>query len=304
MRLPAVSLCLGLMIGSVALRGAEEPAIRPASDVFAGQPGHTIAGDVRIIDGFAMPQFGETPARTRRIWVYLPPGYATGGKHYPVLYMQDGQNVFDAKTSFVGEWRVDETLERLFAEHKSAGTIVVAVENGREKRGEEYVAPFWGMVDHPRGDKYAQFLVETLKPYIDAHFRTRPERESTAIASSSGGALISFHVGMEYPRVFSRIGAFSFTLPDDAASRIEAWCAAHPKRAGMRIYLHIGTDENISQRYPAEMWVRNLTRLHDALRRQGYDESELRLDVQTGGHHNEVTWADRFEQAVLWLGRP
>jgi hypothetical protein len=168
-----------------------------------GGTGHTATQSVSILDEeFDMPQLN----RRRRVWLYLPPDYATSGtRRYPVLYMHDGQNVFDAATSFVGEWGVDETLDSLHAAGELS-LIVVAVDHGGDERFDEYNP--WTHPEHGggRGDEYVDFLVETLKPYIDAHYRTRPDRLNTGVAGSSMGGLISFYAMMKYPDVFGRAG--------------------------------------------------------------------------------------------------
>jgi predicted alpha/beta superfamily hydrolase len=291
---------LALLFTISALALAAPPTIVDARTYFPDLEGHTITGNVKIIEGFEMPQF----QRTRRIWVYLPPNYESTKDHYPVLYLEDGQNAFDKKTSFMGEWKVDETLEALFAGNKTKGAIVVAIENGREKRNEEYVPAWFGVVENPQGGKYAEFVARTLKPYIDANFRTQPGRESSGVAGSSGGAIISFHIGMAYPDVFSKIGAFSFTIPASAAPNIPAWRDSQKKHPGMRIYLHIGTEENLGDTYPNTMWVDNLKALYTALQSLGYDDSEVKLDIQPGGHHNEASWSAHFAEVFLWLYRP
>jgi hypothetical protein len=131
---------------------------------------HTASANVSVLDtAFAMPQLG----RTRRVWIYLPPDYATSAKRYPVLYLHDGQNVFDVATAFAGEWGVDEALDSLAAAG-DPGAIVVAVDNGGDRRIAEY-SPWV----HPRhgggeGAAYVEWLAGTLKPWIDAHYRTRP----------------------------------------------------------------------------------------------------------------------------------
>ena len=170
-----------------------------------GGPTHTAAENVVVMDeNFMMPQFN----RTRRIWLYLPPDYATSGIAYPVLYMHDGQNLFDVATSFAGEWEVDESLNIVFAAGKEV-PIVVGVDNGGGDRIAEYTPwanPNYGGGD---GDKYAQFIVESLKPYIDANYRTKPERENTGVMGSSLGGLISFYIADKYQDVFSKAGVFS-----------------------------------------------------------------------------------------------
>ena len=136
----------------------------------------TIRGNVRKIEDFYIPQF----KRKRNLWIYLPPDYETSKKTYPVLYMNDGQNLFDAATSAFGtEWEIDDSLEKLFIEKKTDGVIVVGIENGSSHRLTEYTP--WEFVHDGQtyvgeGNQYVEFLVDTLKPYIDKNYRTKPER--------------------------------------------------------------------------------------------------------------------------------
>jgi len=164
---------------------------------------HTIVGNI-ITFKMKIPQLDN---RERRIWVYLPPDYNQSNRRYPVLYMHDGQNLFDQATSFAGEWQVDETLERLFKE-KGFAIIVVGIDNGGERRIDEY-SP-WVNSEYGRGgegDAYVRFIVETLKPYIDSKYRTLPNE--TGIMGSSLGGLISIYAGFKYPEVFKYVGAMS-----------------------------------------------------------------------------------------------
>lgn len=151
-----------------------------------------------------MPQLD----RNRKIWLYLPPDYSTSTKNYPVLYMQDGQNLFDNATSFAGEWQVDETLNSLFA-GGDYGAIVVGIENGGGERLNEY-SP-WNNPSYGGGlgDQYVAFLANTLKPYIDANYRTRPEPQFNALIGSSMGALISTYGATEFPNIFRKVGSLS-----------------------------------------------------------------------------------------------
>ena len=169
------------------------------ADQFTGsQPVHTRSSRVQILDSaFRIPQLN----RTRRVWIYLPPDYHQSQKRYPVVYMQDGQNLFDDATSYSGEWGVDECLDTL-----GVSCIVVGVDHAGVRRMNEY-APF----DMPQfgageGKQYAEFLVKVLKPYVDAHFRTRRAASSTFIAGSSMGGLISAYVLASYPRVVGGAG--------------------------------------------------------------------------------------------------
>ena len=149
---------------------------------------HTATGNLRIVDlDFFMPQLN----RSRRIWAYLPKDYYTSSNYYPVVYMQDGQSLFDELYSGFGEWGVDESMEALF-DSFSPTAIIVGVDNGGIERINEY-SPWVNLqFGGGQGYEYADFLVNSLKPYIDSTLRTMPERNNTAIMGSSLGGLVSF----------------------------------------------------------------------------------------------------------------
>ena len=169
----------------------------------------TAADNVMIYDDqFYM----GTLDRNRRIWIYLPPDYDVSSTHYPVIYMHDGQNLFDASTSFISEWSIDETLNDLHLKG-DPGVIVVGIDNGQNLRTDEY-APF----ENPNygggeGDAYIRFIIEDLKPLIDNEFRTLPEPKNTGLIGSSLGGLISTYGGLKYPETFrENRGLFSRIL--------------------------------------------------------------------------------------------
>jgi len=234
-------------------------------------------------------------AAARRIWVYLPPGYEAGDLRYPVLYMHDGQNLFDPETSFCGDWGVGKTLDKLCRRKKTKGVIVVGIDNGGLERWNEY-SP-WGGPDGEgggSGDKYARFIVEDLKPLIDGKFRTLPDRENTGVAGSSLGGTISFYMALKYPGVFSRAGLFS---PSFWFARVEAVDLV--KKAGLkqdlRVYMDVGTEEGDRK----EEYLED-ARLMSCI---FSDEKKIeqRFVVDEGGIHNEKAWAARFPAAFLWL---
>ena len=167
----------------------------------------TLSHNVEVInDSFYMPQL----ERYRKIWVYLPPDYdMEEDSEYPVLYMHDGQNLFDRATSFSGEWQVDERLNALFEEGYTV-PIVIGIDHGNATRFNEYSIVD---VEEPKidaeGELYLRFIVETLKPYVDSHYRTIPEKESTSIMGSSLGGLISTYAISMYPNIFGSAGLFS-----------------------------------------------------------------------------------------------
>lgn len=257
---------------------------RPWSAVLGADPRHTITGDVSIIDNFPMPQL----KRTRRIWIYLPAGYATSTTRYPVLYMNDGQNVFDTATSYSGEWGVDEAMAQMEKDNPALGAIVVAIENGHMDREDEYVPS-----KHAR--QYVDFIVQTLKPYIDSHYRTDPGREHTAIGGSSYGATVSLYAGMTRQDVFGMVAAFSNVTNDDNGA-MNGIIASAGRRQDMRIYLDIGMLEEAQ--FPGV--VASDQQIHQQLLDLGYSAQHVRLVQDPLGSHNEAAWRRRFPDA--WRG--
>lgn len=228
--------------------------------------------------------------RNRRIWVYLPQDYDSTNKYYPVLYMQDGQNVFDAYTSFAGEWKVDESLAEM-EEVGFRGIIVVAIDNGGGHRIDEY-SPFI----HPaygggEGDAYLDFIIETLKPRVDSTFRTLKEPKYTGIMGSSMGGLISHYAHFRNPEVFGKAGVFSpsYWFSDE----YYGYTLDAGKTDSARIYLYAGVKE----------WtiLNNTSEMYDQLVAMGYTEEELTFHSDPDGEHSENYWAKHFPEAVQWL---
>jgi metallo-beta-lactamase class B len=253
---------------------------------------HSASPNVHILSpAFALPQL----RRTRRVWVYLPPGYAEGASRYPVLYLQDGQNVFDQYTSFAGEWGVDETLDALAASGQDpAGCIVVAVDNGARHRLDEY-SP-WRNRRTGRGgegEQYTDFLVDTLKPYIDYHYRTRPERDSTGIMGSSMGGLLATYAALRYPAVFGRVGVFSPAYWF-AGQALLAYVAQQAPRPDTRWCFVCGTEESPTM-------VKLMAAVCDALRDAGVPDKNLSFKPVPDGQHAEWFWRREFEPAYRWL---
>lgn len=249
-----------------------------------------------LSDTFAVPQLG----RTRRVWLYLPPGYATSTRRYPVLYLQDGQNVFDAATSFAGEWGVDESLDSLRA-RGDRGAIVVAVDNGGTHRLDEYDP--WKSADPQygggEGNAYVDFLAHTLKPYVDAHYRTRPGRADTGVLGSSLGGLIALYAALKYPGVFGRAGVFSCACWIAKPQLLAYVRAARPLRPYPRLYFVIGANETADGQ-PA----RDQAEVVDSLAAAGFpvgvaDTAIVRAD----GQHAEWFWRREFPGAYEWLFR-
>lgn len=248
----------------------------------------TAASNVKIIStDFDMPQLN----RQRKIWIYFPPDYETSGIRYQVLYMHDGQNLFDVLTSFSGEWEVDETLNSLAGQGKRV-PIVVGIDNGGVDRIGEYTPwpnPEYGGGD---GDKYMQFIIETLKPYIDEHYRTLTDRENTGIIGSSLGGLISHYGALKYQETFSKAGLFSpsYWFSDSI------WTFTHDtgKHLNMRFFQLCGTNES-------ESMVGEMQRMNDSLVSIGFGQENIFNKIVAGGQHNEKLWREAFGEAYLWL---
>lgn len=258
-------------------------------DTGAGNPG-TAASNVQIMsNSFYMPQLD----RNRKIWIYLPPDYQTGTKTYPVIYMQDGQNLFDNATAFSGEWQVDETLNNLFAQG-DYGVIVVGIDNGGSERINEYTP--WNNAQYGGGDgdKYMQFVAETLKPYVDANYRTKPESEFNALIGSSLGALISTYGGIKYSGIFSKIGSFSPAYWI-VSSQFNAYITnATENLSGMRIYFVAGQNESTSM-------AGDINTVKNNLQNKGMTAANTMVKLDSYGQHNENYWKGEFGAAYQWL---
>ncbi len=261
------------------------------ADMSGGGGGSSTAdSNVHVMaPSFYIPQLN----RHRRIWIYLPPDYHLTSKSYPVLYMQDGQNLFDEETSYAGEWQVDETLNKFYAAGKAV-PIVIGIDNGGSLRIDEltpWVNPKYGGGD---GKLYVKFIVETLKPYVDRHYRTLPSRESTAIMGSSLGGLISDYAAVDDQKVFGMAGIFSpsFWFSDS----VWMFTRQHPATENTRFYLLCGGDES------AEM-VPDMLAMKDSLIAVGFHKGDIFTKVVPGGQHNEKLWREAFGQAWLWLSQ-
>lgn len=242
-----------------------------------------------------LPEAFEMPGleRSRQIRIYLPPGYEQGDRRYPVLYMHDGQNLFDDVTSYAGEWGVDETLNEL-AGQEGPELIVVGIDNGQERRMNElspWPNPEFGAAE---GREYMTFIVDVVKPFVDRSYRTLPGQEHTAIMGSSMGGLISHYALFEYPQVFSRAGVFSpsYWYSDEVFSSSDVDRLAD----NSRLYLLIGAKEGGA--------AKDLRRMHEQLIDDGLNGERIVAKVVPGGWHHESFWRAHFGEAVEWLFRP
>lgn len=224
---------------------------------------------------------------TKKIWLYLPENYTQTTKKYPVLYLHDAQNLFDATTSYAGEWRIDETLDSLKAE-----VIIVGIEHGNEKRIDELTSYRNEKYGGGNGTQYLDFLVSQLKPYIDTHFRTKTGRYHTGIGGSSLGGLFSYYATLKYPKIFGKAMVFSpaFWINPEVYTFTE-----HTKTVKSKIYFMCGDSES-------ESMVNDMERMIMALNVTRCSCLHLtKMKIIANGKHNEKLWAKEFAKAYLWL---
>jgi len=248
----------------------------------------TASAQVKVLsDTFYIPQLN----RRRRIWLYLPKDYQNSNLSYPVLYMHDGQNLFDKKTSFSGEWGIDEALDSMYLKGDK-GCIVVGIENGGAERLNEYSPWINSQYGGGQGDEYIDFIANTLKPYIDKHFRTLSDADNTGIMGSSMGGLISMYAGIEYPNIFGKIGAFSssFWFSSDSYKQV----TTDGVKPVSYIYLIAGAKEGGNQ-------VGDLEKMYQTLLNAGAHNDQLLKLIHTDGQHSEWYWKREFPQAFKWL---
>jgi predicted alpha/beta superfamily hydrolase len=256
------------------------------ADRFPAKPrASTASKNVHIIDtAFLIPQL----KRTRRVWVYLPEGYSNSKNRYPVLYMHDGQNVFDDATSYAGEWGIDEYLDS--AEKKC---IVVAVDHGGAKRINEYCPYDMERYGKGEGDQYVDFLAKTLKPFIDKRYRTLKNKKNTFIAGSSMGGLISMYAVLKYPDVFGSVGVFSpaFWI---SGPKIFDDIKTKGKKVNSKIYFYGGKQEG-------ETMVPDMLKAFGAMAE--VSKSKMTTIIRDEGRHNEARWRIEFPLFYEWMIR-
>ena len=225
----------------------------------------------------------------KKIWIYLPKKYDSAKKKYPVIYMHDAQNLFDAKTSYVGEWNIDEKLDSL-----NAQVIIVGIEHGNEKRIDE-LTPFKNAkYSGGNADNYLRFIVETLKPEIDKKYRTKINTRNTSIFGSSLGGLVSYYAVIKYPEIFGKAGVFSPSFWFNRKEINELTQKSPALKA--KIYFLCGDNEGDADVIP------DLNTIDDLIAKKRSGNLNLtKVNIVKGGQHNEKLWRDGFVKAYLWL---
>lgn len=247
-------------------------------------------GQIALRAGASPHPPGLRPARD--ILVALPPGYDDERRSYPVVYLHDGQNLFDPATSFAGDWGLVTSLQQLARDQVKA--IVVGIPNRGRRRRYEY-SPFRDIIHGGGGgDRYLRFITESLKPLIDASFRTRTGRAHTVIAGSSLGGLISLYALYRHPEVFGAAGVLSPSLwfADRAIFRFLAGLRPGPRG---RIHLDVGTEEGATT-------LADVRELRELLLSAGYSPGrDLEYVEELDAGHDEGAWGRRFREALPFL---
>lgn len=274
-------------------------------DYYNQSSGYHVSGMIRVAPDVYSPELENS----RDILVYLPPTYHQHGRRYPVIYMQDGQNLFDDETSFAGEWGVDETMETLGYE-EGLEAIIVGVPNAGPQRISEYTPFRDRRLGGGRGDEYLRFLIHTLKPHIDRDFRTLPERRFTGILGSSLGGLLSLYAFFRYPAVFGFAGVMSPSLwyAGEAIFNFVESAEFFPGKlyldAGTR---ELGEDNNnglLHRAAASRRYYASVRRLKALLVRKGYRPMRDLMHVEEKwAGHSESSWGRRLPPALRFLLR-
>ena len=240
--------------------------------------GVSVVGDVRV----------RRAVEGRDVYVYLPPSHGSG-RRFPVVYMHDGQNLFDNPTSHSGvEWRVDETMEELAGEGLEALVVGISVD---ETRQSQYAGA--------GAEAYLRFVVETVRPLVAEAFDIDERRQATGVAGSSLGGVISLHALYAHPDVFGFAGVFSpaFWFNDDALFDV----VEREPPPDARIYIDVGDREWNDGDDTRGTYVDGFRRMTALLRTRGFDERMLRAVLEEGGAHHERDWARRLPDALRFL---
>jgi len=240
-----------------------------------------------ISDEFEIPQLN----RKRKIWALLPHDYDLSGESYPVLYLQDAQNLFNEKAEF-GNWEIDKKLA-VMAEYKIGKIIVIAIEHAEKDRIKEYNVGKT-VLGSGQGKQYIRFVTDTLKPFVDANFRTRPEREFTGIGGSSMGGLVSIFSGLMYPEVYGKLMIFSPSLW--VVPKMNINTDFNDEGQDTRIYLYAGGDESATM-------IQHVRQFKEKMLKSDFasDAMKIKLSINKEGKHSEIYWSDEFPKAIEWL---
>jgi predicted alpha/beta superfamily hydrolase len=270
-----------------------------AEKVEVAVAGGSVTGDLRLHE-FRSQIFRNT--RWLRVW--LPPRYdapENSSRHYPVFYLNDGQNLFERETAFAGvEWQVDETADRLVRQEVIPPLIVVGIDNAQSDRMKEYL-PYRSLnppILRPQGKRYPNFLMDEVMPFVYGRYRIARGPENAGLGGSSMGALISLYTVMEKPGWFGHLLLESPSL--FISNRRIVKFARHFRQWPAKIYMAMGTRESGREDKDKQV-VEDVRELSRILQRAGLGEDRMRVQIDEGATHNEGEWAKRFPDALTFL---
>ena len=240
-----------------------------------------------ISEEFEIPQLNKT----RRIWALLPHDYETSKENYPVMYLQDAQNLFNENAKY-GNWEIDKKLA-VMSEYKIGKIIIIAIEHAEQDRIKEYNVGKT-VLGVGQGKKYIRFITDTLKPFIDKQFRTKIEREYTGIGGSSMGGLVSIFSGLMYPEVYGKLMIFSPSLW--VVPKIDFLTSDFSEPGDTKIYLYAGGNESATMIQHVKKFKKNMIENEFVA-----DKMKINLSINLKGKHNETYWSDEFPKAIEWL---
>ncbi len=262
----------------------------------------SLTGNIQKLPTFHSKILGND----RNIAVYLPPGYESGNRHYPVLYMNDGQNVFDGMTSYLPnkEWRADESAQALIESRLIEPIIIVAIDNGGMERANEYLpteAKFGSNKSGGKADLYARVLIEEVMPLINEHYRTKKGPENTGLCGSSFGGIVTMHIGLKHPDVFGKLAVVSPSVWWDSRVILKE-VSAITQKPKQRIWVDIGSREAGTNEKSNNQTTKDTEDLVHLLGEKGWKLGKnLAYFVDKGAAHNEDAWAHRMPLILTFL---
>lgn len=251
----------------------------------------------------------DTTKNERTIRISLPDDYLTSDKKYPVLYMQDGQNLFEYETAYGNvSWGINETIINLLKKDLIDDLIVVGIDNS-EKRMFEYspwkssslVRKVAGQDIGGLGDLYSEFVIHQVKPYIDKHYRTESDYEHTMLAGSSLGAFISTYIAIKYPKVFKHVGVFSLASWFNESAFLK-FLDDHEIDPNQRFFISIGSHESSDENTPNfnQIYLENSRNLYHLLKKKKVADV---LYIETDDIHHESAWKKVFVDFICYANK-
>lgn len=284
------------VLGLAMLANLSSPIATPVPSQQQSRRVTSLTGNIEKVDGFTSKVLGNT----RNLIVYLPPGYADSKQKYPVLYVHDGQNIFDGATSYIPnqEWRMDEAAEALIKAKIIEPIIIVGISNAGSERSNEYLPTNFAMGNQRIGgkaDRYGQMIREEIMPLIESSYRVKTGPENTGLLGSSFGGVVSCYLGLKHPQVFGKLGLVSPSVWVDDRILLRLILPVDRKIKRPKIWIDMGTSESPDA-------VRDATDLYNTYVKQGWkSRSEVTLLIDGGAEHNELAWSRRIMSILTYL---